>query len=209
LFVNVLTYVFAARESDDASAHIVCGCDLQPAGSTSPRSGLKCALDVDIRAAPLVYCNFIADLDLEAGDVDFAAIDLYVAVTDKLARLRSAGSIAEAIDDIVETAFKQREKIFARHALHTHGALEVEPELALQHAVYTFYLLLFAQLLAVSYELRSANVAAMLTRRLGAAFFNRAARLVASLALQKQLHSFPAAQTAHRTTVSCQFSSSI
>ena len=95
MFVNVLTYVFAARESDDASAHVVYGCDLEPAGSTSPRSGLKCALDVDVRAAALGDGDLIADLDLEAGDVDFAPVDLDVAVADELASLRSARSVAQ------------------------------------------------------------------------------------------------------------------
>jgi hypothetical protein len=71
--------------------------------------------------------------------------------------------------------------------------LEIEAKLPLQHSVYAFDLLFFAQLFAVADELSTADVAAVLARRLSTALLDRAARLIASLALQKEFHSFPAA----------------
>ena len=127
-----------------------------------------------------------------------------VSVGDELARLRARRCVTKTIDDVIQSAFEQREEVLAGHAFHSHGPLEVEPELALQHPVYAFDLLLLAKLFAVADELGAAHVAAMLAGRLSAAFLDRAAGLVAPLALQKELHSFPAAQTAHRSTISCQ-----
>src|SRR5262249_12897611 len=160
------------------------------------------ALNVNIRAAAFAYRDFITDLDLEAGDIDFAAIDEDVTMADQLPGLRTRHRVAETIDDIVEATFEQGEQVLAGDAFRAYGALEIEPELALQHAVNAFDLLLLAQLLAVTDELGATDVAAVLAGWLRAAFFNRAARLVAALALQKQLHSFPAAETAHRATIS-------
>jgi hypothetical protein len=144
---------------------------------------LERALDVNIRAASFLDSNFIADLDLETGNVYLATIDRDMTVTHKLARLRARCGIAKTINDVVQAALEKGEQVFARYAFHTNGPLEVEPELSFQHAVYSLDLLFLAKLFAVTYELRPANIATVLTWRLSAAFLDWAARLIAPLAL--------------------------
>src|ERR1043165_991572 len=97
LFVNVLAYIFAARKSDNAPAHLLLRSDLKPARAPATRCSLECILDMNIRAASLLHSDLIADLDLEAGDVNLATVDGDVAVAHKLARLRARCCVAEAI----------------------------------------------------------------------------------------------------------------
>src|SRR5205085_8587876 len=136
------------------------------------------ALNVHVRAAAFTDGDFIADLDLEAWDVHFAAIDEDVTMADELPRLRARHGVAQTVNDVVEATLKQGKQVLAGDAFGAHGALKIEPELALQHAVDAFDLLLLTQLLAVAAELGAADVAAMLAGRLRAAFLDGAARLV-------------------------------
>ena len=93
----------------DAATHVVSRDDFKPARTTASRSGLEGALNVDIRAAAFTDRDFIADLDLETGDVHFAAIDEDVTMADQLPRLRARHRVAETINDIVEATLKQGE----------------------------------------------------------------------------------------------------
>jgi hypothetical protein len=66
------------------------------------------------------------------------------------------------------------------------GALEVVAELTFEDKVDALNLLFFAQLLTVAHErLAPAHGVAVLSRRLRAALFNRARRLVATITLEK------------------------
>src|SRR3954447_19616870 len=136
---------------------------------------------------------------LIAGDVDAAAVDRPVPVTDELAGLATRRGEAEAHEDVVETALEQRQKILARDAGLARGLVVVGAELLLEHAVVPARLLLLAQLHAVLGLLLAP--AAVLARRVRASLD---AALVgqAALALEEQLLSLAAALLALRSRVS-------
>src|ERR1700754_1631532 len=103
--------------------------------------------------------DHVADLHLEARDVDAAAVHLDVAVIDELARGEHGGDEFRAIDHGVEAALQQADQVFAGVALHAAGFDIDAVELALGNiGVITFKLLLGAQLHA---EVRQLALAAL------------------------------------------------
>src|SRR5262249_20025980 len=204
LFVDVLTDLIAARQRDYSTAKLVGRNDFQPARPAAPRGGLKRTLDVNVWAARFSYRDFVAHLDLKAGNVYLASVHCNVTVCDELTSLSPRCSVTQPINHIVQAPLEQREQVLAGDTLHPNGSLKVQPELSFEHAVDSFYLLLFPELLAVPDELCPPNVSAMLTGWLGAALLDGTTRLVTPLALQEQFHSFPAAKPAHRSSISCQ-----
>src|SRR5207237_2641398 len=77
--------------------------------------------------------------------------------------------------------------------------LEIAAELLLQHPVDALHLLLLAELDAVAGQLLLARLAVLPRREV--ALLDRAFLRVAALALQEQLHSLAATQTADRSDV--------
>src|SRR3984885_14618234 len=65
--------------------------------------------------------NHITGLQLEARDVDAAAVYLDVTVVDELARGEHGGYELGAIDDGVQTALQQADQVFTSVALHPAG----------------------------------------------------------------------------------------
>src|SRR5262249_2913158 len=135
----------------------------------------------------------VVGLDLVARDVDPAAVDVEVAVTDELARLRARGGEAEAVDNVVETRLEHPEQLLAGDAGSFGGLRVIGAELLLEQAVVAARLLLLAQLQQVLALLDPA--AAVLARRIGAAL-DGALLGQAALALQEELHALAAADTA-------------
>src|SRR6195952_4665888 len=91
--------------------------------------------------------DHIADLHLEAADVDAAAIHLDVAVIDELARGEHGGDELGAIDHGVETALEEADQVFTGIALHPAGLDINAVELALGNVgVIALELLLGAEL---------------------------------------------------------------
>src|SRR6202166_1233435 len=106
--------------------------------------------------------DHIADLHLEARDVDAAAVHLDVAVIDELARGKHGGDEFGAIDHGVETALEQPDQVFAGIALHPAGFDVDAVELAFADiGVVTLQLLLGAQLHAEVGELALAALAVL------------------------------------------------
>src|SRR5690606_36725117 len=81
------------------------------------------------------------------------------------------------------------------------GLLEVETELALEHAVDALDLLLLAQLDAVADHLATAALAVLAGRI--AALLDRALLLEAALPLEEELHALAPAEPAYRTGITC------
>ena len=142
-------------------------------------------------AAVLADSNLFSDADFVGGDVDLAAIHLYVPVTHQLARLAPGNAEAKTVDDIVEAAFELLEQLFAGHTFRSSSILEVVAELAFLGEVNALGFLLFAQLQAIAYNLGllvfpvlSGSVVTLLNRTLIAEALG---------ALEEELDAFPAA----------------
>ena len=104
----------------------------------------------------------VADLHLEARDVDAAAVHLDVAVIDELARGEHGGDELGAIDHGVETALEQADQVFTGIALHPAGFDIDAVKLALGDVgVVALQLLLGAQLHAEVGELALAALAVL------------------------------------------------
>src|SRR5665213_791139 len=110
----------------------------------------------------LLDLDEVADLDLEARDVDAAAVHLDVAVIDELACGKHGGDEFGAIDYGVETALQQADQVLAGVALHAAGFDIDAVELAFADiGVVALQLLLGAQLHAEVGELALAALAVL------------------------------------------------
>src|SRR5204863_3091290 len=116
-----------------------------------------------------------------------------VPVADELARLRAGGGEAEPVDDVVEPRLEHPQQVLARDARALRGLRVVGAELLFEQTVVPARLLLLAQLQQVLALLDAA--AAVLARRI-AATLDGALLREAALALEEELHAFPAADAA-------------
>ncbi len=123
----------------------------------------------------------VANLDLEGRYVHLSAVDLDVAVVDKLPRLTAGCRKSGPVNDVVEPLLKHEQEIFARDAFLPSGLLEIVAELLFENEIYPLNLLLLAKLLAVSGRHLSTS-GPMLARRICSALFDRARRLKTSVA---------------------------
>src|SRR5579862_5165854 len=138
--------------------------------------------------AGFAHRHFVIRLDLERRNIDLAPIDLNMAVTHDLPRLRAAGAKTHAVNDAVQTALETTQQVLAGDAFLVRGFFKADAELRFQHAVDAAGFLLLAQLQSVAYQLGFA-VFAMLPRN-EVALFNGALLAVAAFTLQKQFHAF-------------------
>src|SRR5829696_5641190 len=149
-------------------------------------------------ARPVLERDDVVRLDLVAGDVDAAAVDREVAVTNELAGLRARGGEPEPVDDVVEARLEDSEQVLARDPTDAIRLLVVGAELVLEQAVVAARLLLLAQLEQVLALLDPP--AAVLARRIAAAL-DGALLGQAALALEEQLHPLATTLLALRAAV--------
>lgn len=136
--------------------------------------------------------NAVANLHLKGRDGDLMTVQRKDAVADQLTGLSPGVGEAEAVHDVVQTAFEESEQVRAGHALRHIGVDEVTVELLFQNAINATHLLLFTQLDGVVAQFFTG--AAMLTGRVGAAV-KGALVGEATVALQQELRAFTTAQT--------------
>ena len=89
--------------------------------------------------------DHVARLYLEAGDVNGAAIHEDVAVVDDLTSGLAGVTESSAVNDVVETAFKELEEDDTSHPTATGGFFVVTTELLFEHTVLETKLLLFTE----------------------------------------------------------------
>src|SRR6185437_1048523 len=148
--------------------------------------------------------DLIADLALEARDVDLAAVHLHVAVANELASLAARNREAEAVANVVETGLELLQQQFAGDAGLVRGLLVVGAELRLEREVHALGLLLLAELQTVADELLDLLRLAVLARGevalLDGALVGEALR-----ALEEQLLTVAATHAADGSGITCHF----
>jgi hypothetical protein len=120
-------------------------------------------------------------------------------VGDQLTSAQPIGSKTQAVNDIIESAFQDRQQLLAGVFRGARGQFKVATELAFENAVKALEFLFLAQPDAIFARLAAARVH---TGRLIAAL-NRALGGVATGAFQEQLDAFPAAHLAFEIESSC------
>jgi len=103
--------------------------DLQVVGHVALRE--RAASSTRAIWARILDLNEVADLHLERGDVDAAAVDLEMAVVDELARGEHGRNEFGAIDDRVKPALEEADQVGARVALIASPRRKLLVELAL------------------------------------------------------------------------------
>jgi hypothetical protein len=102
---------------------------------------------------------------------------------------------AEAVDGVVQSSFKKREKDFARNPLLAIGLLKVVTKLVLERPINSLHFLLFSQLGPVIRKLLP--TLAMLPRRITPPVDGTLLR-VAPLPFEKELQALPSTQSTNR-----------
>ena len=123
-------------------------------------------------------------------------------VQHQLAGFLAAHRKTRAVDDIVQSAFKDPKQILTGDAGFALGHFKVMGELALQNTVIAFCFLFRAQLQAVFRDLLTGLVLAVLARHEAAAG-ERAFVGVAAVALQEELLVLTTALAANCACISC------
>src|SRR5436190_7702896 len=203
LFLNRKTDVFALRNIEHPAAELL-GVELEPGGDPATAGRFDGLADLIVLAALLPNLDRIALADLVRRDVHLPAVDFDVSVAHELTGLGARGGKAERIDDVVEPQLELAQELIAGDAGVLRGALEVEPELALQQAVDALDLLLLAKLNAVAENLRApaAVLAGGVVAALDGAFV-----LEAAIALQEEFHSLSPAEPANGIRVTSHLTS--
>src|SRR6267154_4127754 len=98
---------------------------------------------------------FLPDVHEVRRDVDLLPVYAHVAVQHELPRLRTRGRQTRAPYDVIKAPLEHDDKVLAGRTLGARGLLKVIAELPLQQPVRALYLLLLAQLQAVSGDLRA------------------------------------------------------
>jgi len=144
--------VFALGQRSYA-ALVVVAIDLQPVGRRLVAREFLCLLQNWQLAASFANGDLLAYSYLVGGDVDLAAVHLYVTVAHQLARLAPGARESEAIDNVVQPTLELLQELFAGDAFGSSGILKVVAELAFLGEVNTLSLLFFTQLKAVANHL--------------------------------------------------------
>jgi len=105
----------------------------------------------------------VAHLHSVGRNVDYASVDGNVAVTDELTGSGTRGSDTEAIDNVVETAFKKLEKNYTSNTILALGFVEKITELTLKDTIGVLGFLLLSKHDTILRRLTTL-VVAMLTR---------------------------------------------
>ena len=128
-------------------------------------------VDVPLERASVTSLGPDADLvalaNSVAGNVHALAIDLDVAMANKLSCLGAGGGPARAVHDIVETEFKKAEHVLAGHTGTTVCLVVDVAELPLVQAVRETSLLLFLKLNEVFTYVATATCLAVISWRIG------------------------------------------
>src|SRR5437868_9638872 len=145
LFLNRETDVLAFRYVVDGPEELV-GIHSQPRRDAATAGRFHSLADLFVLAALLADLDRVSLANLVGGDIGLLPVHLDVVVANELPGLGARSGEVERVDDVVQTHLQLPEQVLTRDPLALFGALEVEPELALQQAVDPLDLLLFTKL---------------------------------------------------------------
>jgi hypothetical protein len=138
---------------------------------------------------------------VKAGNIDSAAIHLYVLVPDELTSLATALSEAHPKDNVVESSLESDHQILTGNTGDMVRSLEETPKLLLRHPVDALDLLLLTELHSIIRLLASALLRwAMLSRRICTALHGTLFG-IALLTLQEKLLILTTAELADGSSV--------
>jgi hypothetical protein len=123
-------------------------------------------------------------------------------VENNLASLRARTAEADAPDNVIEPALEHDDEVFAGRPFGAFGLLIEIAELPFEQTVGALDLLFFAQLQAVSGNLRTARLAMLAGHEIP--LFDFAFLSKTPQTFQEEFLPFPAAQAANCFTMSCQ-----
>lgn len=140
-------HIFARGESGHLS-RLFFGIDFEVAGDLERRIGQRRDDGIDFLAT-FAQRDDIFGADLEAGDVDFAAVDEDMAVVDELAGGWNCAGITGTENDVVETTFEELDQTQTRIDFAAESGFHVVDELAFAQAIVQTNFLFFVEVLAV------------------------------------------------------------
>src|SRR6218665_1638246 len=144
-FVDLSTELIAVRRLLEHAFQLR-GVDRDPGRQADGLGQLHRVDDAQLLLGLLAHGNGVAGLDQVGRDVDDFTVHGDALVRDQLASFGARGAEAHAVNDVVQTAFQQRQQVHAGRALAALGFSEVAAELTLQHAIHALDLLLFTPL---------------------------------------------------------------
>src|SRR2546427_1473691 len=157
LLLDGLVDVVASGLREDLGGHLLL-VQAEPRRDRALLAGVEGILDPVDLLALFLDRDHIANANCVRGDVDETAVDGEVAVRDELPGVTPRRGEADPVDDVVQPRLQQPEQVEAGDAGHLGGAIEVEPELALEQEVDPARALLGAQLDPVVGHLAAANL---------------------------------------------------
>src|SRR5450759_1686343 len=199
LFANWDIDLVALRERQDLALKLL-DVDLEPTRDLDAGRGDDGGLDDRHVPGLRGDGHHVTGADPERRDVHALAVDEDVVVTRRLAGLVARSGEPETVDHVVQPALEQAKEVLARDALLAGRDLIVVAELLLEQTVRALRLLLLAKLDPVLRVTRA--LAAGHARREGTTL-DTALVGVAAVALQEELDSFAAAESAVRACITC------
>jgi hypothetical protein len=200
MLLNGQVHLFSCRENfEDA---LVSGLiEVQPCRHASARHCLKSLIDDDQFPTGFDNTHGISGSEEVRRDVDLPPIDQEMVVSDQLTGLIPGTGKPHSINSVIESAFKQDEKVRSSNSLLAIGNFEVVFELSLNQTVHSPDLLLLSQLQAIVGKL--ASRLAMLSRWVIPPFESTLVR-VTTVTFEIQLHCLASANPAIETRIPSQ-----
>ena len=180
--------VFLCRQSNDLTGKVIL-ITVEPLGSSNKSIIFLQLLEEVVGNALLADSNDVADLHLEGGDVNAAAVDGEVTVVHQLTSLTAGVGEAQTINNVIQTTLAVAQQGFTSVALAASSLLVVITELLLLDTVNKLDLLLLGQLSCVLRLLSSSLAAGVLVGSLGITHCGRR-NTQRSATLQYGLHIF-------------------
>jgi len=163
LFVGDRIDLIARGDAEELDLEMV-PVECHPIGDNPGGGSLETLAGELLAHGVVLHLDDVVHPNEEAGDADFAAVDLHVTVAYKLTGLGTGDAESTVIDHAVETGLEQLEHLLARHTTHPQSLLVDTAKLALLKPIEIAKFLLLHETHRVVAEL-AAGLGAVDTRR--------------------------------------------
>ena len=145
MFLEGEVNIISARECSNLCYYLSL-IKLNPLGSDVRIKGLNKSLELLGRTALFAKRNNVTCANDKGRNVYLLTVKTEVAVCYKLTSFLTAACKTDSVNNVIETSFKKRKKVFTRYALSLISLLEIALELTFENTVVSLSLLLFAEL---------------------------------------------------------------